>query len=183
MGRIADARAVRTLVRALFTDGHILRDEQQQRFALLCVETDVTIPEALAQIADLRGPGIYGKTAVRTDHVESAYRLYIQAINILADYVARGLEAGIRDHNGERAITLWAASALSLVEHIRRVDRRWPAISNSTVRRVVSATEVMLDRSGSNEHARLTIDRRLLHRWLGHSDTEAQPRGHHAHTP
>jgi hypothetical protein len=182
MGKIADARAVRTLVRALFTDGHILRDEQQQRFALLCVATDESIPEALAQIRELRGPGIFGKTAVRTDHIESAYRLYVQAINILADYVARGLELGIRDNSGDRAVTLWATSALSLVEHIRLTDRRWPAISNSTVRRVVSATEVMLDRGCPNGHTQLATDRRQLHSWLGHSD-EAKTRGHHAHTP
>ncbi len=174
MGQVTDARAIRTLVRAMFTDGHILKSDQQDRFALLCVPTDISIPDALQQIRDLHGPGIYGKTAVRTDHVESSYRLYVQAINILADYVAHGLELGNCDQSGERAIAMWAASALSLVDHVMETDRRWTAVSHSTVIRVVSAAEVMLDRGGLLEHTELTTDRRQLHRWLSHSISAAK---------
>lgn len=174
-------RMVRTLIRTLYTHGHILRPEQQARFSALCVKTDTTIVEALEAFQDVDSQCIKGKTLVRDAHVESSYRVFLQGLNILADYIARGLEAAeyvLRDgqidddHDDGRRVRMWAASAWKLVEPLTATDSRWPVVTPSVVLRIVSAVDALSDRA---DQALLVefggrINRRTLHRWLDFSN-------------
>jgi len=46
-------------------------------------------------------------------------------------------------------------------------DRRWPAVSPSTVSRVVSAAEALIDKLVPEPHEMVdNTNRRALHRWL-----------------
>jgi hypothetical protein len=170
-------RMVRTFIRALFTHGHILRPEQQARFGLLCLKTDVTIEQALEAFRGVDGQFIRGKTLVRDSHVESSYRVFLQGLNILAEYIARGLESAVSrvrdgrlddDQDDGRRVRIWASSCWKLVSSLAATDRRWQVVTPSMVLRIVSAADALSDRAGQPLLTELGghIDRRVLHRWL-----------------
>ncbi len=184
-------RMVRTLIRTLYTQGHILRPEQQVRFSALCVKTDVTIVQALEAFQEISSQCIKGKTLVRDAHVESSYRVFLQAMNILADYVARGLEAASKalhdghigdDQDDGHRVRMWAASCWKLVVPLSATDRRWPVITPSVVLRIVSSADALSDRASQAFLAELggRIDQRMLHRWIDlRSEHHPVATGHH----
>lgn len=165
-------RMVRNLVRALYSDGHILKPDQARRFATLCVKTDLSLQAAVRAFNDIHGQQIRGKTLIRDGRVESSYRVFLQAMNILADYIMRGLEAGrdvSTDHledDANRQIYMWTVASWRLVVDLMVVDCRWQVITPTTVRRIVAAVDALTARASQRQLAEWgRIDQRTLHRW------------------